>query len=193
MIKKVLVLLGLVVLVACNNDLSQKVTKCYFPDAPKEKAPLWVCGALIEGVPASGVGSTNPSKAGINFMIQQATANARVVLAQQIQTDINSLVENNTQVVSDGNVEKVNIVNGITNKAVTTQSLQGTKVFKQVTSPNGILYVLVGYDKELYANYVSKVLEDSYKAQSNDWNKIVPAQSFEAMKKEIVNNIEQRQ
>ncbi len=156
-----------------NKELSQKITECYYPDSPKEKAPLWVCGAKLDGLSVSAVGSIEKSVAGISFMKQQATANARAILAQQVKSDIQSQVSNYTSVngVADKqNIEKNSsvIINQITN-----QSLQGTRVYKEATSLNGTLYVIVGFDADMYKNFIQEIINKNAKTLNEpDVNKL---------------------
>ena len=74
-------------LTACFGGGSKQaaVPDCTFPDAPAVAAPGWVCDEPVEGLAVSAVGSADKSGAGINFMKQQASAAARVQLAQMMK------------------------------------------------------------------------------------------------------------
>ncbi len=185
--KKIIILLGLLILSACGSkkDLKQEITECNYPDAPNKEAPLWVCGAKIEGVAVMAVGSTATSKAGINFMLQQASANARVFLAQQIQADIQASVKNFVQTTGTGTQETVDMVNSLVSNQITVQSLKGTRIIKQITSPTGTLYVAVGFDKELYEGFINESLNTSYKNEKALWQKAMSDKAFEDLKKDI--------
>lgn len=159
-IKKIFLLyLSIVALWSCSNgDLSQKITECYYPDSPKEKAPLWVCGAKIDGISVSAVGMVEKSPAGVNFTKQQAIANARSYLAQNVKSHIQSTVSNNTSQVGVGDQQKIEQSASVLLNQITDQSLQGTRVFKEATSSKGTLYVIVGFDNELYANFIQEII-----------------------------------
>jgi hypothetical protein len=179
-------------IISCGNkDLTLKVTECVYPDAPSSAAPLWVCGALVEGVGISSVGTTALSKAGVNFMEQQAIANARVLLAQQVQVGIESMVKNFTETTGIADSETVDSVASVVSKQITTQSLSGTKIYKKATSPNGALYVLVGFDKDLYANFVKEQLNTSYGNDKALWQKAMSDKAFEELKADVERRVNQ--
>jgi len=163
---KFYILLGLLLLLSygCSNKgLSQKITDCYYPDAPKEKAPLWICGAKLDGLAVSAVGSVDKSVAGINFMKQQATANARAVLAQEVKADLQAQVSNYTAVNGAGDKQNVEQNASVIINQITNQSLQGTRVYKEDTSPNGTLYVIVGFDSDMYKKFIQDIINKNDK------------------------------
>lgn len=161
------------------------VMECNFPDAPSSSAPLWVCGGVVEGVEISAVGSTPKSKASINFMQQQASANARVFLAQQIQADIQAKVKSFTETTGVAESETVDTALSVVSAQITNQSLKGTKPLKQITSPNGTLYVLVGFDKNLYDSVIKESLATSYQNDKAQWQKIMSDKAFQDLEKSI--------
>jgi len=91
---------------------------CYFPDAMDQIAPDWICDAN-ESTDITAVGFAEHSAAGFSFMKQMAAANARQQLANKL---------NRQSLKPLSNTELIN-----------TQMLQST------TSPNGNLYVLIGF------------------------------------------------
>lgn len=93
-------------------------------------------------------------------MQQQAAANARVLLAQQIKSDLNAKVASNTATATSNSAEQesVNSTSSLDVSQVTVQSLAGTRILKTATSPAGYLYVLVGFDQATYDDYVKNVL-----------------------------------
>ncbi|XWO14257.1 lipoprotein [Candidatus Hepatincola sp. Pdp] len=152
----------LTLLSACSSSkITLDVKECNYPDSPSVSAPLWVCGAKVEGVGIAAVGSTKKSAAGYSFMQQQAAADARVLLAQQIKSDLNAKVASNTATSTSNTTEQesINSSSSLDVSQVTVQSLAGTRILKTVTSPAGYLYVLVGFDQATYDDYVNKVLK----------------------------------
>ncbi|MDR0484702.1 MAG: LPP20 family lipoprotein [Alphaproteobacteria bacterium] len=179
------ILVALLISGCATKKETIEITECNFPDNPSVAAPLWVCGGAVEGVAISAVGSTPKSKAGVNFMTQQATANGRVVLAQQIQADIQAMVKNFTETTGSLDSETVDQVNSLVSKQITNQRLQGTRVFKQTVSPNGTLYVLVGFDSAIYNSFVKESLNTSYQNNQAQWQRILSDRSFNELEASI--------
>ena len=124
-------------------------------------------------------------------MEQQAIANARVLLAQQIQVGIESMVKNYNETTGVGESETVDAVASVVSKQITNQNLSGTKMFKKITSPNGALYVLVGFDKDLYASFVKDQLTTSYNNDKALWQKAMSDKAFEELRSDIERRIKQ--
>jgi hypothetical protein len=135
---------------ALGEDLSngttqptvKKVKKCLFTKSSK-RAPLWVCDALAEGLVVTAVGSAPKSKAGLAHMQQMALADARMHLAQK-------LIESSQPKVADSeeaaNINTTESGNALITK-ITEVSLEGTKVIKRTSGPDGAMYVLIGLDE----------------------------------------------
>ncbi len=97
-----------------------KVKKCLFPKSRK-RAPDWVCNAQDDNETVTAVGSFHKSDAGLEFMEQMASADARVTLAKKLR--------------------------GTGSQTITDEQLKGSRVIKKIYGPNGTLYVLIGFDK----------------------------------------------
>lgn len=186
--KALLLIVGLSLLVVgCSSKKDTlEVRECNFPDSPETSAPLWVCGGAVEGVEVSAVGSAVKSKASIHFMQQQATANARLVLAQQLQSDIQAKVKNFTEAKGIGEEESIEQISSLVSEQITNKGLKGSKPLKQVTSPKGALYVLVGMDKKTYDDVMKESLDDSYKNDKSKWNKLGSEENFKDLKDTLV-------
>jgi hypothetical protein len=98
----------------------KNLKKCLFPKSRK-RAPEWVCKALDDSETVTAVGSFHKSGAGIEFMEQMASADARVNLAKKLR--------------------------GTGSKKLTDEQLQGSRVIKKIYGPKGALYILIGIDK----------------------------------------------
>lgn len=120
-----------------------KKKKCLFPKSGK-RAPIWVCDAKIDGLAVTAVGSAARSRAGISFMEQMATADARAHLAQNLSGAVQDKIAGRTNAANKDAADRDRAL--ITR--ITNESLQGTKVIKRAYGPNGTLYVLVGLDEE---------------------------------------------
>lgn len=191
--KKLCLLMLLLFLAACaskkqdNVVVTNEIQECYYPDAPGVSAPVWICGAKVEGIAVSAVGVAKKTTAGVNFMLQQASANARIFLAQQIQSNVTAMVKNYAETTGDleFNNETVDQVSSLTSKVITQQSLIGTKIFKQITSPNGNLYVLVGLDQDSYSAYITNTMNTSYSNNNAQWQRVVSEKSFEDLRNSL--------
>lgn len=162
-----------------------KLDYCTFPDAPGTQAPEWVCSGPVEGIPVSAVGSYRKSAAGYNFMKQQATASARIELASQFQTYVKNLVKQYSETTGTGDSETVDQVNSAVSKVVTTQHLEGSKILKTQTSPNGDLYILVGLDKDATIFETQKAIRTSMNDARAAWQKFQSNKAHEELNKEI--------
>ena len=176
-------------LTACFGGGNQQVAvpDCTFPDAPEVAAPGWVCDEPVEGLAVSAVGSADKSAAGIDFMKQQASAAARVQLAQMMKVQVQNMIKQFAETTGSGESETVDQVNSSVTKQITNESLVGTRIYKTRRSPNGALYVLVGLDD----NAASLIHETALKTSMNNekalWQKFQAKKGFDELAKEIAN------
>lgn len=121
------------------------VPDCVYPGSDKA-APGWVCDQPVEGIPVAAMGSATKSDAGHDFMKQMAATGARVQLAQNMRVQVQNMIKQYVETTGAASKETVDRVNTSVTKQITDQSLQGTKILKSITGPDGTLYVLVGLD-----------------------------------------------
>jgi hypothetical protein len=159
-------LMGLLVYSCGNKDKIklEAITECFYPDSPKDKAPLWVCGAEVEGIEVAAVGYSEKSNAGLNFMQQQALANARVLLAQRFKVNIESsvgeFIESQKKYDDESKMkETVKNVASLVSKQITDESVSGAKIYRTQISPTGGMFVLIGLEKATYDLNVKNSLE----------------------------------
>lgn len=124
----------------------EKVAECVFPNT-REAAPGWVCDQPVEGIPVAAMGSAAKSDAGHDFMKQMAATGARVQLAQNMKVQVQNMIKQYVETTGAASKETVDRVNTSVTKQITDQSLQGTKILRSITGPDGTLYVLVGLDE----------------------------------------------
>ncbi|MGV3278820.1 LPP20 family lipoprotein [Rickettsiales bacterium LUAb2] len=162
-IKNMLILGGsLLILAGCAGNGSYKltaITECYFPDAPSDKAPLWVCGAPVDGLAISGVGIAQNSKAGIQFMELQGSANARVFIAQELKTKVTNQVKSYVESKGLGDDEAATATASSITSQFTEQNLVGAKIYRYVASPKGTMYVLVGLNQDSLASTLKQAVD----------------------------------
>jgi len=164
-------------LTACGSDeVKEDVADCVFPDDPTTSAPAWVCGAPVEGIAVSAVGVAEKSAAGHSFMKNMAATDARVQLAQSMKVHVQNMVKQYAETTGAADSETVDKVNTSVTKQITDESLVGTKIYKERTSPNGALYVLLGMDASVAAAATENALKTSMNNDNALW------QQFKAQK-----------
>jgi len=163
----------------------QDIDECFFPDSPNDKAPLWICGAPIEGLALYGVGIAEKSKAGFSFMRQLAATDGRTLLAQEMQTEIQNMVSSYVEVTGQGDTETVDRVNSVVTKQITSETLQGARVIRYLTSPSETLYVLVGMDETSVRNSAKDAVLSSLRDDNAAWQQLRAQQGHEELAKAI--------
>lgn len=105
-------------------------------------APKWVLNATEEqGLSASG--SALVGKAGMQFAITEAEANARVQMARQIEVKVSALLKTFTQQTGVKDGQTVDKVISDVSKQLTQQDVVGSKRKDMWISPSGELWVLM--------------------------------------------------
>lgn len=161
---------------ACSTPAKKDVVaECVFPGTDKS-APLWVCDAPVEGMTVGAVGSTQKSEAGVAFMKQMATTDARVQLAQNMKVQVQNMIKQYAETTGAGSAETVDRVNTSVTKQITDQTLQGTKVFRSIVAPDGSMYVLVGLDEASAQKLTESAIKTSMGNDKAAW------QQFKAQK-----------
>lgn len=140
---------------AVEQAAPAKAKKCLFPKSRKV-APAWVCDSSKEGLALSAVGYSPKSRAGLEFMKDMATADARSKLANKAQAQVRQkIAEQDPAAGSAPNKAKI--------EKITQTTLEGTKILKSAHTPKGSLYVLIGMDEEnaqqLYESVASQYLQ----------------------------------
>jgi hypothetical protein len=173
-------------LAACASTppAKPKVADCtYF--GTQDPAPLWVCGAPVEGVEVSAVGSAEQSAAGESFMKQMAATDARVQLAQSMKVQVANMIKQYAETTGTGKDETVDKVNTSVTKQITDQTLIGTRIFRTQSGTNSRYYVLVGLD----AASVQKITEAAVKTSMNNdkalWQKFQAGKAQDEMAADI--------
>ena len=165
-----------VLLTACGSKEVKPVADCVFPDAPSVAAPGWICDEPVEGIEVSAVGSAAKSAAGNSFMKNMAATDARVQMAQSMKVHVQNMVKQYAETTGAAASETVDKVNTSVTKQITDQTLTGTKRYKSITSPNGVVYVLIGMDDATAAKATEEVVRTSMNNDKALW------QQFKAQK-----------
>lgn len=175
-------------MVACSsNEPAPEVAECVFADGSNQPAPLWVCGAPVEGIDLSAVGYADKSAAGPNFMKQMAATAARVELAQTMKVEVQNMIKQYAETTGTADDETVDQVNSSTTKQITKQELQGSKIYRQMPTPSGGMVVLVGLDADTVTQIAEQALKTSMNNEKALWQKFQSKKSFDEMAEEMAN------
>lgn len=161
---KILLALPLVVLLAaCQSAPTTRLAydQCFFPDAPENEAPQWVCSAPVEGLVLQGVGYSPRLGSGMSMMTDSAAMDARSQIANNFSTFINSRMQ---QVMEEQTIdgESISVANAERiQRSVSSMQLQHTRIYQTLASPAGGVYVLVGLNEEGYATNLNRLIEES--------------------------------
>lgn len=173
-------------MVACSsNEPAQEVAECVFADGSNQPAPLWVCGAPVDGIDLSAVGYADKSAAGPNFMKQMAATAARVELAQTMKVEVQNMIKQYAETTGTADDETVDQVNSSTTKQITKQELQGSKIYRQMPTPSGGMVVLVGLDADTVTQIAEQALKTSMNNEKALWQKFQSQKSFDEMAEEM--------
>jgi hypothetical protein len=170
----------------CGSKPSGVVTECAFPDSPSDPAPLWICDAPVDGVAVGAMGSFEKSGAGVAFMRDQATASARLRLAQNMSTYVTGMIKQFAETTGAVGKETVDRTNTSVTKQVTAETLAGSKVFRSATSPKGTFYVYVGLDEASAKAAAQKTIRSSMNNDQALWQQFRASKSQDELAAEIV-------
>jgi hypothetical protein len=159
-------------LAACASapPAKPKVADCtYF--GTQDPAPAWICGAPVDGVDVSAVGSAESSGAGEAFMRQMAMTDARVQLAQMTQVHVANMIKQYAETTGAGKDETVDKVNTSVTKQITDAKLVGSKMYRSQSGTNGRYYVLVGIDAASSQKITEAAIKTSMNNEKALWQK----------------------
>lgn len=178
------------VMVACAS--TTKVAECNWPDKPDKEAPGWICGEPVEGLAVSAVGFSEKSAAGIAFTRNKAAADARTQLANQIGVKVEALFKEyiGTTGKAGAVTETVDAAAEDIKELFSSQNLADTRVYKNITSPSGNTFILVGFDTAALATQVSKTIQEasansSFNNDNAAWQQFKASQGHEYLRKRV--------
>lgn len=168
---------------ACGGG--QVTMACTFPDSPSIEAPGWICDEPVEGVEVSAMGSVAKSAAGTSFMKTQAVTAARVQLAQNMQVEVSNMVKNYVETTGIGDNQTVDKVSTSVTKQITSQTLNGSRIYKTRTGPSGTIYVLVGMDPAAVAKTAKTAITSSMGKDKALWQQFRSKKAQDELADEI--------
>ncbi|WP_221795895.1 LPP20 family lipoprotein [Oceanobacter mangrovi] len=174
-------------LAACSgNTQQQAAVECAFPGTT-QAAPSWVCGEAPEGVELSAVGFADKSGAGMNFMKQMAAAQARTELASTMKVQVSNMIKQYAETTGAGDDESVDMVNTSVTKQITSETLIGSRILRQISTPTGGLVVLVGLDPAGVSDIAEQAVKTSMANDRALWQKFQAEKGFDELATEIAN------
>lgn len=189
MFKKSLVTLTLVsAITGCQTTSNVKDIQsmaCFFPDAPENEAPQWVCGITPEGLAISSTGYAKKNVAGLSVMNDISTSDARVNLGRQFEVSVQSIIK--TAVTSDTSTtdqetsENVKEYFEKVTKNVSSTTLSNSRIIARKASPKGAVYTLVGMDQAAFDLNYNKIIQKASEKENELWLKFNNKKTSEAL------------
>ena len=172
--------------IACSSTKpdAQPVADCVFPNTSMA-APGWICDEPQPGLDIQAVGVAEPSKGGISFMKDMAATDGRGRLAEQFKVKVSKMVKKYLGNTGVGDSETIDAAAESAVKAVTSETLVGSKIYKSRTGPNGRLFVLVGLDANAAEMASKQAVSTSMKNDQANWQRFMSKKSFEEMEADI--------
>ena len=168
----------LTVLTGCqttSNVNDVQALACFYPDAPKEQAPQWVCGVTPAGLEISATGYAKKNVAGPSIMNDISINDARVNLGRQFEVNVQSILKtastSSTNTTTDAATENVNEYFEKVTKSISSTTLHNSRIITKRTSSAGGLYTLVGMDKATFDMHFEKVIQKAEAKDAGLWNK----------------------
>lgn len=122
---------------------------CVFPDAPKSKAPDWVCNpSKATGAAMTARGSSKSS----NPMLQEqkCLGAARFSMSQTLEVSVKGMFQEFAKSTGSGDAETMDQMSKAVTEQLTQATLHGTSPKRYATSPKGTLYCLVAMEVGKY-------------------------------------------
>lgn len=189
-LRLILIAATALLLAACGGrtDQAEAPPPCYYPNTEQE-APGWVCDQPVDGLELTAVGSHPESGAGMDFMRQQASASARVQLAQIFTVHVQNMIKQYAETTGTGETETVDLVNTSVSRLVTDEYLVGSRIYDSRVANDGTLYVLVGMDDNVTAQNTRDALRTSINNDNALWQQFRAEQGFGELDDELTRRI----
>lgn len=178
----------LTVLSGCQNTSSVNDVQslaCFYPDAPSEEAPQWICGVTPTGLEISATGYAKKNIAGASIMNDISVNDARVNLGRQFEVNVQSILKtvatSSTNTSTEGVSENVNEYFENITKSISSTTLNNSRILTKRTSPAGGLYTLVGMDKATFDLNFAKVIQKAEAKDAELWAKFSDKKTAEEL------------
>ena len=149
-----------------------------------QEAPKWVCKPFLMGG-LVGLGMAEKSPAGLGFQRDEAMAEARKDLAQQLGVKVKTMFKNFTQVSGKGEGAAVDKVASSVQKQIANQNLVGSKAIDSWDHSNGSMYILMSLDPAVAAKVAKEQVQSSLKNEKALWQQFQGKKAQAELDKEI--------
>jgi len=156
---------------------------CTFPN--QTVAPGWVCDEPVPGLEIQAVGTAEKSSAGQAYMKDMAKAAALGHLAEQFKVKVAKMVKQYIGTTGVGTTETVDAAASSTIKTITANTMEGARIYKTLTGPEGRMYVLLGLDAEKTTTLVESAVKSSMKNESALWQEFKAQKSHDELAADI--------
>lgn len=158
---------------------------CTFDDG-KTEAPEFFCTGVIGEFEITGRGSYPKSKAGMNFMVDQASLQAKTELASNIKAEVSKWVTNYLGTTGVGEQETVDAAASSTSESLTAETLVGSRIIRRIIGPEGEVYIWMAVDEKNLVASAQHAIRTSMKNDEAGWQQFLADKSHEEMAKKIV-------
>ena len=162
-----------------------KASWCTFDDG-KTEAPEFFCTGIIDDYVVTGRGSSPKSDAGMNFMVQQAALIARVELAQNVRTQVSSMVKNYLGTTGTSDQETIDKAASSTSESITDESLVGSRIVRRIIGPAGEVYVWVAIDENNLVATSQNAIRTSMANDAATWQQFQAQKSHDELAAKIL-------
>ena len=157
---------------------------CKFDDGVTN-APAFFCDGIIDGFVVTGRGQYEKSAAGKNFMYAQAALAARAELAQSVRAEISDMVKSYLETTGVSDAESIDKVASVTSESLAGESLEGARIIRRITGPQGEVYVWVAIDENNLVAKSQKAIRTSMANEEALWQQFKGDKSHEEMADKI--------
>ncbi len=155
------------------------VPDCVFSN--QTAAPGWVCDEPLPGVEIQAVGIAERSPAGQSYMKDMAKAAALGHLAEQFKVKVAKMVKQYIGTTGMGDAQTVDAAASSTIKTISSKMLEGARMYRSRTGPEGRMYVMVGLDAEKTKALVKAAVKNSMKNEKALWQEFKAQKSHDEM------------
>lgn len=174
----------------CNSKQELKpVEQPQTPTASQVKnkldgAPKWAIDHTNQDLLMAS-GSAAPTKAGYQFQLNEAKAQARNELARQISVKVNDMTKNFLQVTGIAKGETVDRVSSQVSKQVASETIAGSRQKDIWVANDGELFVLMVIDASELSKSIKNSLNSSFKNDSAAYQQLQAQKAQDELAKEI--------
>ena len=156
-----------------------------------KNAPEWVLTGHVDEV-MSAVGSAKIGKGGLQFARNDAMAQGRGELANQLSVKVESLVNRFAQQTGIGADQTLDSFSKQVSRVVTNETLAGSRQEDIWISPTSDVYVLMVVEESAVKAAVKREMISSFQQDAARWQEFQAKNGFEELDREIEKSFGQR-